>query len=325
SMPRYETVPPSPRAEAPPSRCRVAITTIRPSSSTSTTATRSLRRRCSGRFSRSYPSTAPTKPSERPTPPATAWPGRSGATASPTPTASPAICERGPCGSTPTTAATSPFPSGDSGPRAPAETEPSAPWTITPHPKRPGSITADPMSETTDEKTKPGSGDAFPAGAPFTIEPGPRLHAGVDARQRLTDEVGDSAGRTILVLTDPGVRAAGVADLVVDVLRPLGRSIEIVEDIPPNPTVDAVDAIAARVRGLDDPVIVAVGGGSVLDAAKAVTIAAPAGLDVRSLAEEPPGSSSVRALPLFAVPTTAGTGSETNGFAVLTDAVRHRK
>lgn len=176
--------------------------------------------------------------------------------------------------------------------------------------------------------------DPPPGPRPFTIEAGPRLHAGIGSTARLVEEVDGAGGRDVLLVTDAGVRATGIPDRIIEILRPLRRSTVIVDDIPANPTVDAVERATARARTLDDPVLIAVGGGSVLDAAKAISLTVPTGLDSRTLAGAVEVDPIVDAAdritatpprPLIAVPTTAGTGAETNGFAVLTDPLHHRK
>ena len=93
----------------------------------------------------------------------------------------------------------------------------------------------------------------------------------------------------------------------------------------PNPTTADLAAGAAAAAGLlgAAPVVVAVGGGSPIDAAKGIALAAVnpqrgRDLDYRSDFARP-------ALPLLAVPTTAGTGAETNAFGVVTDERQHRK
>jgi alcohol dehydrogenase len=92
-----------------------------------------------------------------------------------------------------------------------------------------------------------------------------------------------------------------------------------------NPTTDDLAAGAALAAGLlaDRPVVVAVGGGSPIDAAKGIALSAVnpqrgRELDYRS-------DFAAQALPLIAVPTTAGTGAETNAFGVVTDSEQHRK
>ena len=111
-------------------------------------------------------------------------------------------------------------------------------------------------------------------------------------------------------------------------LRPLaaaGLPVTVFSGVHPNPTTGDLAAGAALAAGLlaDSPVVVAVGGGSPIDAAKGIALAAVnpqrgRELDYRSDFAAP-------ALPLVAVPTTAGTGAETNAFGVVTDEAARRK
>ncbi len=159
---------------------------------------------------------------------------------------------------------------------------------------------------------------ACAATTPFVHEPGPAVDSGPGALARLGDHVLDvhAGARTggALVVTDPGLRAAGIVDEALAVLAAVGCPTVVVDDVPGNPTVPSVEAGARVVAGAfpgTRPVVVALGGGSALDAAKGIA----------RLAADPSGP----ALPLVAVPTTAGTGAETNGFGVLEDPVRRCK
>ncbi|WP_433798178.1 iron-containing alcohol dehydrogenase family protein [Actinomycetospora sp. CA-084318] len=159
---------------------------------------------------------------------------------------------------------------------------------------------------------------ACPATTPFLHEPGPAVDSGPGALARLGDHVLDvHAGQRsggVVVVTDAGLRATGIVDEVLAVLAAARQPTVVVDDVPGNPTVPAVEA-GARVVGEafpgSRPVVVAVGGGSALDAAKGIA----------RLAADPTGPG----LPLIAIPTTAGTGAETNGFGVLEDPVRRCK
>jgi alcohol dehydrogenase class IV len=160
--------------------------------------------------------------------------------------------------------------------------------------------------------------------ATATVELTPRPHAvfaaGVAAS--LGERVREEA-RSVLVVTDPGVRAAGVCDPVLASLRDVGLAHELFDGISVNPTVDEVEAGILAARELSIDVVVGVGGGACLDVAKAVALGAAnhvpvLELDYRS-AHLRPG------LRVVAVPTTAGTGSETNGFGVIGDPAAHAK
>ncbi|HEY2193565.1 MAG TPA: iron-containing alcohol dehydrogenase [Actinomycetospora sp.] len=159
---------------------------------------------------------------------------------------------------------------------------------------------------------------ACAATPPFVHEPGPAVDSGPGALARLGDHVLDvhAGARTggAVVVTDPGLRAAGIVDEALAVLAAAGCPTVVVDDVPGNPTVPSVEAGATVVAGAfpgTRAVVVALGGGSALDAAKGIA----------RLAAEPSGPG----LPLIAIPTTAGTGAETNGFGVLEDPVRHCK
>ena len=156
------------------------------------------------------------------------------------------------------------------------------------------------------------------------IAPLPALVFGVGAVERL-GEVVKRYGSRALVVTDPGVAGAGVAAQVVDVLRDAGVPTALFADVHANPILEdvlAAHAVLAAQGPADDTVVVGLGGGSAMDTAKAVALLAtnPGGLDLaavrmldyRNVLPNP-------ALPLVCVPTTSGTGAETNGFGVLTD------
>jgi alcohol dehydrogenase len=103
-----------------------------------------------------------------------------------------------------------------------------------------------------------------------------------------------------------------------------GITTETFSGISPNPALEEADAGGARVRAFGPAVVVALGGGSPIDAAKAIALLATnperraIDLDYRQTPDAP-------AVPLIAIPTTAGTGAETNGFGVLADHARGEK
>lgn len=119
-----------------------------------------------------------------------------------------------------------------------------------------------------------------------------------------------------VLLTDPGVRAAGVVDRVLAALGG-GAGVPIFDQIPPNSSLAAVQAGLEVVRQAGADGLIAVGGGSVMDTAKAVNLLHSLGGDLADyqgvgVITRAPG-------PLVAIPTTAGTGSEVTPFAVIRD------
>lgn len=150
---------------------------------------------------------------------------------------------------------------------------------------------------------------------------------GVAAR---TGEVVKSIGaKQAFIVTDRGIVASGVLDPVVVSLNESGPAVTVFDGVNPNPSTDDIEVGSATLReaGTDGTVVVAVGGGSAMDAAKGIALHATNGgrsggraedLD-QNLASQRPG------LAVVAVPTTAGTGSETNAFGVITSKKTERK
>ncbi|EOH6072805.1 iron-containing alcohol dehydrogenase [Burkholderia cenocepacia] len=121
-----------------------------------------------------------------------------------------------------------------------------------------------------------------------------------------------------LIVTDKGVRAAGLVDTVLDALAS-ATPVPVYDGTPPNPNEAAVrDAVAAYRDGNCDGII-AVGGGSAIDLAKGVAVCATHDGPLRGFAVIEGGLARItsRTAPVIAVPTTAGTGSEVGRGAVL--------
>jgi alcohol dehydrogenase len=150
-----------------------------------------------------------------------------------------------------------------------------------------------------------------------------RVTAGFGALARLPDLV--PAPLPVLLVTTAGFTRRGVTARVT---RLLGEARVIVHDhATPNAQLDDVEAASAAMRGKGIGVIVGLGGGSVLDAAKALA------LGLRSAEARPFSEVFLRgrpqawsdAVPLIAIPTTAGTGSEVTPFATVWDRSAHKK
>ena len=133
-----------------------------------------------------------------------------------------------------------------------------------------------------------------------------------------------------LVVTDPGIRAAGIIDGVEASLEAEGIDYEVYDDVEPNPTTEMVaDALATLNAGGFD-VVVAVGGGSVIDTAKCATLLKTNSGDLSAYEVNDPedvtaGSIENHTHPLITIPTTAGTGSEVDYWAVITAPDRQFK
>ena len=127
-----------------------------------------------------------------------------------------------------------------------------------------------------------------------------------------------------LIVTDPGVKAAGILQKALDALP--GMPVTVFDQTPSNPTEAAVRAAAALYKASGCDGLIAVGGGSAIDCAKGVAIAATHEGPLTTYATIEGGSPKItdRAAPLIAVPTTSGTGSEVaRGAIIIVDD--HRK
>lgn len=167
---------------------------------------------------------------------------------------------------------------------------------------------------------------AIPTPSFVTVDPAPRLVFGPGAVAEVGPIVRDLGVRRALLVTDPGVAAAGVAARVEAACAAAGVAVTVFDRVAPSPTLADVEAgVAAARRALDggELAVVAVGGGSPMDAAKAIALGAVNPVPVRRL--DDPAAVERPGLPIVAVPTTAGTGAETNGFGVVTDTEAVRK
>jgi len=153
----------------------------------------------------------------------------------------------------------------------------------------------------------------------------PVSHHGPGSIAVLADELRSRGYQKAFVCTDPVLMQAGVAKKATDVLDAAGFAHEVFADIKPNPTIENVLAGVAAFKACGADCIVAVGGGSAIDAAKAVgiIITNPEFADVRSL--EGVAATKNHAVFTIAVPTTAGTAAEVTINYVITDVQNKRK
>ena len=148
---------------------------------------------------------------------------------------------------------------------------------------------------------------------------------GRGAREKLTEEIEARHFQKILVVTDKSLLETGTVDLVTDVLKKKNISYAIYDEVKPNPTVQNVQDGLKVAKDNSVDCIVAVGGGSSIDTAKAIAIifTNEEFSDVVSL--DGTAATKNKALPLIALPTTAGTAAEVTINYVITDEVRTKK
>ena len=148
---------------------------------------------------------------------------------------------------------------------------------------------------------------------------------GSGAIKEIANEAKARAFKKAFVCSDPDLIRFGVTAKVTDVLEQAGLAYEIYSDIKANPTIENVQHGVEAFKAAGADYIVAIGGGSSMDTAKAIgiIIANPEFGDVRSLEGTAPTKNPC--VPIIAVPTTAGTAAEVTINYVITDVERKRK
>ncbi len=130
-------------------------------------------------------------------------------------------------------------------------------------------------------------------------------------------------GSHVLFVTDPGLVKAGHAGQAIDLLRAAGLEVAVFDAVRPNPTTRDVEACLEIARRHPIDFFVALGGGSAIDAAKGCNFLLTNGGSISDYRGH--GKVATPLLPLIAIPTTAGTGSEVQSFALIADEQTHMK
>ena len=148
---------------------------------------------------------------------------------------------------------------------------------------------------------------------------------GSGAINAIPDEIKGRGLSKILVASDPDLVKFGVTQKVTDILDKAGIEYKLYSDIKPNPTIENVQSGVEVYKEYGADGIVAIGGGSSMDTAKAIGIIInnPEFADVRSLEGVAP--TKCKSVPIIAVPTTAGTAAEVTINYVITDSEKNRK
>ncbi|MGN1317912.1 MAG: lactaldehyde reductase [Lachnospirales bacterium] len=148
---------------------------------------------------------------------------------------------------------------------------------------------------------------------------------GSGAINAISDEAKGRGFKKAFVCSDPDLIKFGVTKKVTDVLDSANLEYEIYSNIKPNPTIENVQTGVEAYKASGADYIIAIGGGSSMDTAKAIGIIInnPDFSDVVSLEGVAPTKN--KSVPIFAVPTTAGTAAEVTINYVITDAAKNRK
>ena len=157
----------------------------------------------------------------------------------------------------------------------------------------------------------------------FDFQMRTRFVVGEGVLQQLGAIAQELRGTRVLVVSDPGIVQAGLFERAVHSLRAGGMQITSFHDFQENPDSDQVDRGVQVAKEFQPDLLVGLGGGSSMDCAKGINFVHSCGGRIHDYWGV--GKASKPMLPLIAVPTTAGTGSESQSFALISDAVTHAK
>jgi len=145
----------------------------------------------------------------------------------------------------------------------------------------------------------------------------PKTFMGSGAINNIVSAVNGLPHSNILVITDPGIKNAGLVDLIVGPLEKAGYKFEIYGECESNPLSSSIEILARKVKKSKFDLLVGIGGGSVMDCAKVISLlAANEGINCRDLINDKRVS---KKLAKILIPTTAGTGSEWSSTAMVSD------
>ncbi|MGY2050410.1 iron-containing alcohol dehydrogenase [Methylobacterium sp. JK268] len=158
---------------------------------------------------------------------------------------------------------------------------------------------------------------------PFSFQTSPNILFEPGAAGKLPEIVQGFGARRVLLVTDRGVRGAGLTGAAEAALREAGLHLAVYEEVVADPPAAIVEAGAARARAEEADLVLAIGGGSALDTAKLIAYLARSDAPLDSLYGV--GLARGHRLPLVLVPTTAGTGSEVTPIAIVTTPSEEKK
>lgn len=157
----------------------------------------------------------------------------------------------------------------------------------------------------------------------FNYELPTEIVFGLNAIEQLPEKVAYLGGSKVLVVSDPGIRDAGILDQVIAPLQKAQVEFDVFTEVDREPDVKTIQVITNKAKEMDADIVIGVGGGSALDAAKAVAVMVKNEGDISQYA----GLNKVpkAGIPSICIPTTSGTGSEVTIWTVISDKENNRK
>ncbi|MBR2843280.1 MAG: iron-containing alcohol dehydrogenase [Lachnospiraceae bacterium] len=140
---------------------------------------------------------------------------------------------------------------------------------------------------------------------------------GDNAVGEMAKQIAEKGYKHVFICCDAGVRKAGIVELVENALKEEGLAYSMYDEILPDTPDTVVDELAAKIAQTGADIILAVGGGSTMDAAKAAGVVLDNGDSIRKYMEENGNPGFVVKTPVYAIPTNAGTGSENTPMCVI--------
>ncbi|HAD58293.1 MAG TPA: alcohol dehydrogenase [Planctomycetaceae bacterium] len=157
----------------------------------------------------------------------------------------------------------------------------------------------------------------------FDYQPRTRVIFGAGSFRQLGEVATGFNAKQVLLVTDVGLRKAGHCDRASHLLDAAGLRVSVFDSVEPNPTTDDVDRCVEFAKAESIDLIVGLGGGSSMDCAKGANFLLTNGGRMEDY--KGVGRATKPMLPMIAVPTTSGTGSEAQSFAVIADPKTHMK
>jgi len=157
----------------------------------------------------------------------------------------------------------------------------------------------------------------------MNIWPVPQVKIGENSIQEIPAALDSLSAEKVMVVTDPGIIKVGIYAKIEKVLKDAGKEVILVDDVKPDPSMQLVDSIADKARTSGAQAVIGLGGGSSIDSAKVA--AALVGNDGSIKDYIGVGLLPKPGLPILAVPTTAGTGSEVTYLSILSDLENETK
>jgi alcohol dehydrogenase len=170
---------------------------------------------------------------------------------------------------------------------------------------------------------QPDSPFALSALKPFDHQPRTRIIFGVNSVERLGELADGLGAKRVLLVTDPGIVAAGHAARVTQLMEAANLIVTSFDCAQENPGTQCVEKCVAVAREARIDTLVGLGGGSSMDTAKGCNFVLTNGGRMQDYWGI--GKAKLPMLPLVAIPTTGGTGSECQSFALITDEATHQK